>query len=195
MGPGDVLYDIGANVGAYSLVAASWTGGQATVYAFEPGYRTFPNLVENIFINGFEQTVIPFQIALGDRTAIVEFHYSRVDAGGARHIGIRRISGSTPVVRKQAVMTYRLDDLVPIFDLRPPTHVKIDVDGSELEVLRGARQVLASPCLQWILVEVDEAESNLQAVKALLEECGFCLEFDHYHVGSTVHNWIFRRKN
>ena len=191
--PGDVLYDIGANVGAYSLVAASWTKEQAIVYAFEPGCFTFPSLVENIFANKFEQSVIPFQVALSDQTTLVKFGYSTLDAGGATHVGIRDMKGSMPTVRKQVLLSYRLDDFIQTFGLRLPTHMKIDVDGSELEVLRGAKGVLGSSCLQWILVEVDARESDPQAVRTLLEEDGFRLERDHPH--TNIHNWVFRRES
>lgn len=191
--PGDVLYDIGANVGAYSLVAASWTKEQAIVYAFEPGGFTFPSLIENIFANKFEQSVIPFQVALSDQTTLANFGYSTVDAGGAQHVGIRDVKGSMPTVRKQVLLSYRLDDFIQTFGLRLPTHMKIDVDGSEMEVLRGAKEALGSTCLRWILVEVDERESNPQAIRTLLEEGGFHLECDHQH--RNIHNWIFRRES
>lgn len=189
--PGDVLYDIGANVGAYSLVTASWTKEQATVYAFEPGCFTFPSLVENIFVNKFEQCVIPFQVALSDQTTLASFSYSTVDAGGAQHSGVRDVKGPMPTVRKQALLSFRLDDFIQMFGLRLPTHMKIDVDGSELEVLRGAKGTLGSTCLRWILVEVDKRESNLHTIRTLLEEHDFRLECDHQH--RAVHNWIFRR--
>lgn len=191
--PGDVLYDIGANVGAYSLVTASWTKEQAIVYAFEPGGFTFPSLVENIFANKFEQSVIPFQVALSDQTTLATFGYSTVDAGGAQHIGIRDVKGPMPTVRKQVLLSFRLDDFIQLFGLRLPTHMKIDVDGSELEVLRGAKGTLGSTSLRWILVEVDKRESNLQTIRTLLEENGFHLECDSQH--RNVHNWIFKRGN
>lgn len=191
--PGDVLYDIGANVGAYSLVTASWTKEQATVYAFEPGCFTFPSLVENIFANEFEQSVIPFQVALSDQTALASFSYSTVEAGGAQHTGVRDAKGLVPTVRQQVLLSFRLDDFIQMFGLRLPTHMKIDVDGSELEVLRGAKGTLGSTCLRWILVEVHKRESNLHAIRMLLEEYGFRLECDHQH--RNVHNWIFGRGN
>ena len=189
--PGDVLYDIGANVGAYSLVTASWTKEQAIVYAFEPGCFTFPSLVENIFANKFEQSVTPFQVALSDQTTLASFNYSTTDAGGAQHTGIRDVKGPMPTVRKQVLLSFRLDDFIQMFGLRLPTHIKIDVDGSELEVLRGAKGTLGSTCLRSILVEVDKRESHLHTIRRLLEENGFRLECDHQH--RNVHNWIFRR--
>jgi FkbM family methyltransferase len=191
--PGDVLYDIGANVGAYSLIAARSTRGQLTVYAFEPGYTTFPNLVENIFINKCEDAIIPFPVALGARTALLGFQYGTLEPGGATHGGIRGAESRSGNVRTQAVPSYRLDDFVSLLHLRSPTHLKIDVDGSELELLEGAPETLRSASLQWVLVEVDVTGTVAGAVKGLLEECGFHLAEDHEHQGGMTHNWIFRR--
>jgi FkbM family methyltransferase len=190
--PGDVLYDIGANSGAYSLVAASWTGGQATVYAFEPGYTTFPNLVENIFINNCHEAVIPFQVALGARTALTGFDYSTLEPGGATHGGIMGARARPGHVRMQSVVCYRLDDFVSVLQLRSPTHLKIDVDGSELAVLQGAATTLKSSSVRWVLVEVDGTTREAPEVRELLEACGFTLAEDHAHQGGTTHNWIFR---
>ena len=192
--PGDVLYDIGANVGAYSLVAARWTRGQATVYAFEPGYATFPNLVENIFINHCEDVVIPFPVALGARTTLTGFQYGTLEPGGATHGGIMDARGGSGGIRTQTLASYRLDDFVSLLQLRSPTHMKIDVDGSELKLLQGAATTLRSASMAWVLVEVDVTGKEAGAVKALLEECGFSLAGDHEHQGGMTHNWIFRRK-
>lgn len=193
IGAGDVLYDVGANVGAYSLVAASWTGGRATVYAFEPGYRTFVSLVENVLANGFDESITPFQVALTDHTAISPFEYSTTEAGAASHGGIRgrrdgRLDGLC-----QPVLSYRLDEFVRVFGLRPPTHIKIDVDGSELRVLRGAGELLKCSSLRWVLVEVDEDQSDISTVRTLLEGSGLRLERDEPHLGGRVRNWLFER--
>ena len=191
---GDVLFDIGANVGAYSLVAARSTRGQATVYAFEPGSATFSSLVENIFINACEDAVIPFQVALGSRTALVGFEYGTLEAGGASHGGLGGPAANVRAPRTQLVPAYRLDDFVELMHLKSPTHLKIDVDGGELAVLEGAAAALKSPALEWVLVEVTVTEHGASAVRRLLEQEGFVLVGDYAHAGSSTHNWIFRRQ-
>jgi FkbM family methyltransferase len=191
--PGDVFYDIGANVGAYSLIAAQWTRRQATVYAFEPGYTTFPDLVENIFVNGCDEAVIPLPVALGAETALMKFQYATLEPGGATHGGIMGERKDASNIRKQALASYRMDDFVGLLRLRPPTHMKIDVDGAELRVLQGAEKTLRSPGLRWILVEVAMTGGQARLVKDLLEEQGFYLENDHPHGDGITHNWIFAR--
>lgn len=170
---GSVLYDVGANVGAYSLVAAKAVP-EARVYAFEPGLRTYQSLVENIEINGESGRITPLQVALSDHTGIASFEYASSDAGEARHPGV--LTGEGPRGPVQAVLGYRLDDLIATFGLPHPTHVKIDVDGAEVHVLRGAVGVLRSPSVRQLLVETRPEGETGREVTTLLGELGFHLE-------------------
>jgi FkbM family methyltransferase len=191
---GDVLYDVGANVGAYSLIAAARMTEDSIVYAFEPGYRTFASLVENVFANGADRRVVPFQIALGDTTGVARFAYASQQAGAASHPGLAANDHRSTAACHQPVLVYRLDEFARAFELRSPTHLKIDVDGAELAVLRGAGAMLAGPSLRFLLVEVQEGESDLRAVRELLIGSGWVLDRDEAHTGGVVHNWIFTRR-
>src|SRR5258706_8541636 len=83
--PGDVLYDVGANVGAYSFVADAVTRGRSRIYAFEPSFSTFGALSANIFLNGCSGRIVPLHVALGRETGMCEFHYRDVRPGAAEH--------------------------------------------------------------------------------------------------------------
>src|SRR3989304_6219043 len=83
--PGDVFYDIGANVGAYSLVAFRFLSGNTKIYGFEPGFVTFPQLCRNIYLNGAAEAMVPLQVAISDQTSITGFHYQNLLSGGALH--------------------------------------------------------------------------------------------------------------
>jgi len=158
VGPGHVLYDVGANVGAYSLIAHAHTRGQATIYAFEPGVPTFGQLCKNIRLNGAGAEVIPLCVALSNRTGLTAFHYSNLRTGAAGHaLGVPTDSLGRPFtpVYSQPVLSYRLDDLIAAFDLLQPNHIKIDVDGTEVQVLEGATSTLREPCLRTIMVECE----------------------------------------
>ena len=74
--PEEVLFDIGANVGAYALVAWAATGGTAMVVAFEPSVLNFANLVENTRLNDCRGRVVPLPVALGDSTRLDTLHHS-----------------------------------------------------------------------------------------------------------------------
>jgi hypothetical protein len=66
MKEGDVLYDVGANIGAYSLVASKFFYGKVKVYAFEPAFPNFAQLCKNLALNGCQGAVVPLQVALSD---------------------------------------------------------------------------------------------------------------------------------
>jgi len=187
---GDVFYDVGANVGAYSLVAASLSGRDVKVYAFEPGVRTFESLSENIAVNGLHDRVMAMPVALTDRTGIVRFEYASVEAGAARHPGVL----TTTAGNVSGVLGYRLDELVAQFCLPRPTHIKIDVDGSELLVLRGAEATLGDPHLRTLIVETAPDSEVGRAVRSLLERKGFALVREVKR-GQTEVNCEFVRDN
>lgn len=159
--PGESFYDVGANVGAYSLVAAKWTRGRARVIAIEPGYANFDALCENIYVNACVDCVTPIPVAVSSQTGLVQFRYRDLRPGAAVHqLAVSGVRDSFTTAFSQPVLTFRLDDLVSQFDLPPPVHIKIDVDGAELEVLRGARRCLADPVLRSLMVELSDAQRD-----------------------------------
>lgn len=168
----DVLYDIGANVGAYSLVAAKSPKAGARVFAFEPVYSTFAALTENVILNRLAERIVPLPVAVGSRTTLETLNLRILDAGGARHL----LGDATEdTAHPQPVLGYRLDDLVQILGLPRPDHIKLDVDGSELEVLEGAQGILASAELRSLLCELDHdvaerIETRLASVGLTLRE-------------------------
>lgn len=163
---GDVFYDIGANVGAFSLIAAKHCKGKLTIVAFEPGYASFAHLCDNIILNDCREVILPVPLPLWSKTSLVKFKYRSVQAGESRH-GISEISetmnnGSKTVQSQslnkytQTVCAVKLDELIKSYGLPLPTHVKLDVDQSELHVLKGASTVLEYKGLRTLLVEMDQ---------------------------------------
>lgn len=178
---GDVLYDIGANVGAFSLIAAKHCAYQVTVVAFEPGYASFAHLCENIVLNQCERSIIPVPVPLSDVTGLAGFEYRSLEAGQSRHaLTEAKLGGSRSGIGGrycQPVLAMRLDDLLPQFGLPLPTHIKLDVDGAELRVLNGAGSILQQRQLLTILVEV--SRSLADSLTGLLCEVGFSLSATH----------------
>jgi FkbM family methyltransferase len=170
---GDVLFDIGANVGAYSMVAAKKPGGAARVYAFEASYINVATLCANIALNDLDAQVIPIPVALSAATEMNVFNLRDLDSGTARHGLGDEMPEDGHVAFRQPVMTFRLDDLIDKFALPLPNHIKLDVDGGELQVLEGASRTLASAVLQSMLVEVATACSA--EVTAAVERHGLTL--------------------
>jgi FkbM family methyltransferase len=196
--PGDIVFDIGANVGAYSLVVDRATGGACTVYAFEPSFSTFAQLSRNVALNGSSGRVLPVLVALSDVNGLVTFNYSSLDPGTARHALGESVDDQgrpfTPALT-QPVLSYRMDDFVAQFSGKPPNHIKLDVDGIELKVLNGGPRTLADPALRTVLVEVELNRPELDAIERLLTEHGFTLHGKHPHGASpdSAANLIFTR--
>lgn len=175
--PGDVFYDIGANIGAYSLVAFRFLEGKTRIFAFEPGFVTYPQLARNIYLNR-AGLILPFQVALSDQTALQAFHYQNLVTGGALHaLGapVDHHGQEFRPVFTMLALAYRLDDFARQFRLPFPNHIKIDVDGNELQILKGAGDILRRPELRSILLEINEEREDAGDMVKLLEASGFVL--------------------
>ena len=94
---GDVVYDIGANVGAYSLLIAKHLNGRGRVYAFEPSFSTFAQLCGNVALNNCSQTVSPMYVALAEHTGMHGCRYSTARPGGRE----RSRAGGAPSAHPQ----------------------------------------------------------------------------------------------
>jgi FkbM family methyltransferase len=155
--PGEVMYDIGANVGAYTLLAAVVVP-EARVVSFEPGPANFAALCANVALNAVADRVTTIPIALGDRPHLVRFSHNPDSAGAApRPVEVDAGAKSDARGGEDAtiVLVDRLDDLVERFGLSPAQHLKLDVDGTEAAVLTGADRVLASGSLRSVMVELE----------------------------------------
>ncbi|MBN2453541.1 MAG: FkbM family methyltransferase [Candidatus Omnitrophica bacterium] len=203
MKEGDVLYDVGANVGAYSLVASKYFNGRVRVYAFEPGFMTFVELCRNIITNECQDSIIPLQVALSDKTVMDTFNYNNLTPGGALHAFGKPLDckGETfaPVFR-QPVLSYRIDDLIKQFGIPAPNHIKIDVDGIEYKVLEGASGALKSAALRSVIAELEEGSAEADRIIGLMSRNGFIVHSRHrYTYGgndgpyAAMHNYIFKR--
>lgn len=165
---GDVFYDIGANVGAYALIAARVGGPAVRAVAFEPGSETFGVLCENIVLNDAAKQIVPLPVVLGAETTLGSFRYSDLRPGAAMHDSTGTVTND--FVYSQPVLQFRLDDLVRQFALPLPTLVKLDVDGAEVEVLEGARETLRAAPTRSLMVELGSDSSD---VTELLARLGF----------------------
>lgn len=139
--PGDVFVDAGANVGAYTVLAAGGAGSH--VVAAEPVATTFARLLDNIRINNLTSLVEPHQVALGATVGVTEFSLT-LDT--VNHI-VTEAEAST---QRQTIPISTLDTLL---GGRSPALMKIDVEGYETPVIAGAQHALHSPNLLGIIME------------------------------------------
>ena len=177
--PGNVVFDVGANVGAYALIAGHRVGQSGRVIAIEPGYASYARLCDNVVLNDLGAIIMPVALPVGASTEISTFNYHRLQPGCARHVaGPPSVDGKgQDPVYAQPVMLVRLDDLIGSFGLPEPHLMKIDVDGTEESVLLGASRVLRGSRLRGMLIEIDE--ENTDTVLRIAGEAGFRLTERH----------------
>lgn len=175
LAPGDLLVDIGANIGVYSLYAAVARG--ARVVAFEPEAQNFAALVRNIALNGMGDRISAWPYAIAAETGPIRLNLTAITAGGSQHAAGEAISESGERFQPafvQGSMGIALDQaLAAVAEGVCPRFIKIDIDGAEEAVVRGMTRVLARPELEEVLIEIAVERSEAAPVYTLLEAAGF----------------------
>lgn len=191
-GAGKVFYDLGANVGAYSLVAAA---RGMRVVAIEPAFQNYARLCQNVTLNRLDKLVSSLPVALSSKTSLVEFSFLETRPGSAKCFynqeGIFHLPVPDHPLRKH-VMAFSLDDLIRIFNLPAPNIIKIDVDGAEAETLSGAHKTFSDPGLSAAVIEIDTSITSAVSIHSELAECGLTL-IAEYPRGNAVFNYYYSR--
>ena len=186
---GDVLWDIGANVGVYSIYAALKPG--VRILAFEPEASNYYVLTRNVALNGMWDRIKTYCMALSDDTSLGELSLFHTVIGGSKHaFGDPSESwvDDDPIAFQQGMIGFSIDDLIDRSACPFPNHIKIDVDGIEEKIIAGAATAMADSRLKSILVEIQSHKPAAAAeMKATLVEAGFKLVLD---AGA---NLIYRR--
>ncbi len=131
---GDVVVDVGANIGCFSLRAARKVGPEGKVFAFEPMADNFAMLKENIRLNGLlTDNIIPVEEALGDYEGEAELRVYEVDGSSSLLPRPNRRLRRTDRIRVSTLDAKRLQRL---------DFLKLDAEGFELSILKGASETL-----------------------------------------------------
>ena len=147
--PGDTFVDIGANIGLMSMHAAQLVGREGAVYSFEPMPEVFAQLQANIALNGIKH-VFAVPLALGSAAADLPiFAHPEINLGSSSLLAEDRHPN-------HVVKVSTLDECANVFIRRPIRLIKIDVEGWELEVLRGATGILAGDDKPILCVECSQ---------------------------------------
>ena len=171
---GQVLVDVGANVGMYTIWAAKTRG--VRVLAFEPEAQNYALLNRNIAMNNLGGLAKAYCLALSDAAGYSELHLSNMQIGGSCHSLGERVDFKhepmTPAY-SQGCVAARLDELVAAGLVPPPDYIKIDVDGFEPKVIAGARRVLREHKVRSLLIEVNQNLPDHMQMVAQLTALGF----------------------
>lgn len=199
--PEDVLVDIGANVGGYSLWAAR--SRHARVFAFEPESQNYALLNRNIHINRLDHRITAFCVALSDEVGYGKLNIGKFLAGGSCHAFGEALNFAEQPMQPsfvQGCVSDTLDNLVARGVIPAPNHIKIDVDGIEPKIIQGARATLANPELRSVLIETNtNLESHRDMVETMLAR-GFRYDAAQVDLAQRkegtfkgVGNYVFRR--
>lgn len=172
--PSSLFIDVGANIGLYSLYAARSRG--VNVLAFEPESLNYALLNKNILLNQMDQKIQAYSLAISDEITLDALHISLFLEGCSSN----NFKETLDFKRKnfkpqfsQGCFSMTLDDLVQKHLIPVPQYIKIDVDGIEHRIIKGARQTLGQPELQSVLVELNTNLPEHCQIVDLMKENGF----------------------
>jgi FkbM family methyltransferase len=163
VGIGDVLYDVDAGLGVYSVLAARYHG--AVVVSFEPGFTAFKDLCDNVRVNGCDGSVLPLPVALADWDGLGELKFPSGMAGQSKHTlkpaqwRVRRAGGDEGTVR-QMVCAMTLDEAMRRYGLPAPNHLRCGGSASVVRIIAGASQVLERESLKTIFLTVPVGDAE-----------------------------------
>ena len=196
LGPDDVLWDIGACVGSYSLYPALMYGTR--VVSFEPAYYNYYILQQNIELNKLDNLVTAYPIAVGKKYKYdyLVSHVNTLPGSGTNSILDSEIAKHRSLAFKHGCVIDSINNLVRK-GLPYPTHIKVDVDGTESDIIDGALKVL--PNLKSILIELmpypEKSYTSYQQIKKevqrtikLIESYGFVLDEKLYDLSARRHD-------
>ncbi|BAZ05138.1 FkbM family methyltransferase [Calothrix sp. NIES-3974] len=153
----DIFFDIGANGGIYTVIAAKQVGKNGHVYAFEPGERELKLLRHNIAINNLTNVTV-IERGVSNEKGTAKFGISR---DGAMNSLLKTNHPGQEIEEWQTIETTTLDDIIQEFNIKKVDFIKIDVEGAEKKVFEGSRNLLESQDNVVILFEA----SDLTAVR------------------------------
>ena len=199
-----IFWDIGANIGLYSIYAAA-KYKNIKIISFEPSTSNLRVLSRNISINNFVDKITINQVALCDQeNKYLMMEESSFQEGGALNTFDKKIDyrGQKIVsVNTYKILGTTINYLLRNKILNIPNHIKIDVDGIEHFILNGADEFLNNPIIESLLIELNEEfKEQYDQVLSIMKKAGFKLKhkkhsslFDNISNHSSSYNFIFVR--
>ncbi len=179
---GDVFYDIGANIGIFTLPAAKRVGPQGMVFAFEPHMANAKALLGNVTANQFGPWTKVISSPLSDTEGFEAFNYHSAESGSSMsQFGERADVMERPFepCYSEWKMGTSIDALLAAGAIRPANVIKIDVDGNELKVLQGMQSLLTgADAPRSVQVEI-HLRGRAEIVE-FMQACGYTMIDRHY---------------
>jgi FkbM family methyltransferase len=175
--PGSLFWDVGANVGVYTLYAAR--RGDTRVVSFEPAAVNYFLLAANCEANGLTERVECLCLGLGEGKGLAHLRASQFEA--ARSFSFREKGSEREPSGRQASLVVSMDQLIEEYGVACPNYVKIDVPGLTEQILAGGARLLQRPELRSLHVEMKDDTPKGQNVIRILGEHGFVIAGQHKH--------------
>jgi FkbM family methyltransferase len=170
----DVLWDVGANVGAYTVYAAMRR--RCRVIAIEPGAANYYLLNKNIELNDLAGRVTALCLAATSSSGFGFLTLPSTEPGKSLSAFAKDPARAHDAGFRQGMVGYTLDDLSGVVQLPAPTFIKVDVDGLEDEIIKGAQTLLRREAVRSVMVERDINKPELIAdLTSAMSRCGFRL--------------------
>ncbi|MFN5086313.1 MAG: FkbM family methyltransferase [Novosphingobium sp.] len=190
----EVLFDIGANVGMYTVYAAVMR--QARVYSFEPEALNYAELNKNIYLNNLHHSCLAYGLALSDVDKTDRLLLSDFGLGISYHdfeenswTEDKQFAEDWHVSkdnrRPQGCIGRRVDTLIAD-GLPVPHHIKIDVDGLEHRVIAGMLETLRQPDLRTVLIEINFDNPTNLAIIDQLQDLGWRFSWEQLRINRKV---------
>ncbi len=158
---GDVFFDLGANVGYFTLLAAQFVGRRGQVYAFEPVPEIFAKLEQNVKLNGFNHVTL-VNAAVTDRSGKVAIE----DVSCLTNLGTASLVPRQPGIPMLEVPAVSLDEFCRSHTITRIKLIKMDIEGAEMLALRGMSDLLSASRAPDLLCEVDDALLSRMGARA-----------------------------
>lgn len=174
----EVLWDIGANIGIYSIYAAK--KGLA-VLSFEPESANYRILNKNIRLNSLQNKISAFCIAFDRNYSIGKLQMTMLDEGGSMStftnldIVESQDKEDTEVRFEQGMIGISIDEFISRLSPKFPNYIKIDVDGNELSIIEGASETLKDKRLKGLSIELDSSDGDKDIIR-IMKSYGFLYE-------------------
>jgi len=158
-----IFVDIGANIGKYTIKIAKQLGNEGQAISIEPEPSNFQILKKNIELNNLKN-VHALNLACSSKEGFIDFYINK--SGTGAHSLIKKTKN------KISVKSSKLDNVLLTLNLPKADLIKIDVEGAEIEVLKGAKKTLKKH--PKLIIEIEDS-SNLKNVRNFLERFGYKL--------------------
>ncbi len=196
-----VFWDIGANIGIFSIYSSIIHKRKIEITSFEPSASNLRVLLRNISVNNLGYNICVNQLPIGnENNKYVKFFESSFNEGSAFH-NLDFSNGKNKITKNEnscSIYSTNLDSLTIDKNFKYPNYIKIDVDGNEKSILEGAKKIFNNSSLKSILIELDENDKDFSKIKSFFKKYKFKMVSSHsppifMSNKTNVKNFIFER--